>query len=444
MNPPLRPRSTLLICSTPVHAHIAPLVAVTRALVAAGHSVKFLTGTKHASTVRAAGAEFLPLPAAADFDDERIDETFPGRVGLSGPAALKYDIRTIFLAPLRLELEALEAAVAQHHVDVVMNEALFLGATAYAMKPRSERVPVVALGIFPFYADDADVAPAGLGIAPRPGSIGQVRNSVLRFVAHRLVFGDLQRDVDAAFTDVAGRPMGRFFMNAATFADVVAQFSVPAFEYPRPGLAADVRFIGPVATARSTAPSTAPLPEWWGDLDGRTVVHVTQGTVANNAIDDLLLPTIRALADRDVLVVASTGRRDIRSVLDALGEVPENLRIAEFLPYRELLPHVDVMVTNGGYGGVHFALEQGVPLVVAGQTEDKTEVSARIAWSGVGVNLKTQKATPDAVGRAVDEVLANPAYRRAASRIGADIAAMPGAAGIVPIVEELTTRSIAV
>ena len=59
------------------------------------------------------------------------------------------------------------------------------------------------------------------------------------------------------------------------------------------------------------------------------------------------------------------------------------------------------MVTNGGYGGVQFALAHGVPLVVAGDHEDKPETAARVAGSGVGRNLKTGRPTPrgDSGGR---------------------------------------------
>jgi UDP:flavonoid glycosyltransferase YjiC (YdhE family) len=80
------------------------------------------------------------------------------------------------------------------------------------------------------------------------------------------------------------------------------------------------------------------------------------------------------------------------------------------------------MVTNGGFGGVQAALAAGVPLVVAGGTEDKPEVAARVAWSGAGVDLRT--GTPDAAAlrRAVDAVLADPSYRAAARRIAADAA----------------------
>ena len=51
------------------------------------------------------------------------------------------------------------------------------------------------------------------------------------------------------------------------------------------------------------------------------------------------------------------------------------------------------MVTNGGYGGTQLALANGVPVVVAGKTEDKMEVSARVRWSGAGVALMTDTPT---------------------------------------------------
>ncbi len=84
--------------------------------------------------------------------------------------------------------------------------------------------------------------------------------------------------------------------------------------------------------------------------------------------------------------MATTGGRDVSQLAIPL---PANTFVAEYLPHDVLLPKVDVMVTNGGYGAVQGALSMGVPLVVAGNTEDKPEVAARVAWAGAGVNLKT-------------------------------------------------------
>ncbi len=91
------------------------------------------------------------------------------------------------------------------------------------------------------------------------------------------------------------------------------------------------------------------------------------------------------------------------------------------MPYPALMPYVDVMVTNGGYGGVQYALSHGVPLVVAGETSDKAEVAARVAHSGVGVDLHTARPSPEAVRAAVDRVQGDAGYRAAAQRLRAEI-----------------------
>ena len=125
-----------------------------------------------------------------------------------------------------------------------------------------------------------------------------------------------------------------------------------------------------------------------------------------------------------------------RPVAD-LGPLPANARAAEFLPYAELFAVTDVFVTNGGYGGVQFALAHGVPVVIAPGKEDKVEVAARVVWSGTGVNLRRQRPTGARVRRGVRRVLADPSFRTAAARIGTELAAAPGAAGFAAVIDDV-------
>ena len=134
---------------------------------------------------------------------------------------------------------------------------------------------------------------------------------------------------------------------------------------------------------------------------------------------------MRALAGSDVLVVATTVGHDPDDVLPA-DDRPANVRLAEFIPFTELLPLVDVMVTNGGYGGVQQALAHGVPLVVAGRTEDKMEVSARVTWSGTGIALKTDTPSAAQVRDAVLQVLGRSSYRERARDLQSAFAGWSG------------------
>jgi UDP:flavonoid glycosyltransferase YjiC (YdhE family) len=137
---------------------------------------------------------------------------------------------------------------------------------------------------------------------------------------------------------------------------------------------------------------------------------------------ELVVPAVRGLADVPVLVVVTTGAADPADLERAYGDaLPANVRCTTFVPYDLLLPHVSCFVTNGGYTVVTLALAHGVPLVQAGTTEEKAEIGARIAWTGVGVRIGTTRPDPGAVRRGVDRVLHRPSSptRR---RVQADMA----------------------
>jgi UDP:flavonoid glycosyltransferase YjiC (YdhE family) len=131
-------------------------------------------------------------------------------------------------------------------------------------------------------------------------------------------------------------------------------------------------------------------------------------------------------------VVATGGRP-----LDTLPPLPPNARAATYLPYDELLPRTAVVVTNGGFGGVQYALRYGVPIVATGGKEDKPEVGARVAWSGVGRRIRSERPTPRALRRAILAVLNEPQYREASRLVATDMATAAGFVGLTEIVDWL-------
>ncbi len=423
--------STYLITCTPAHGHVVPLLAVARHLLASGHDVLFVTSPRYGERVSATGATFVPLPEAADVDLDDADAAFPERRGLTGPAALRFDISNLFVRPGAAQLAVVRDILTSQKVDAIITEPLFIGVALLQQLPRSKRPPIVALGIFPLGIKSRDVAPFGLGITPVPGPLGRLRNAVLTRVAEKVIFGSVQKEADEMSRREIGRPLGEFVLAWSGDADAVVQFTVPGFEYPRSDLPESVHFVGPLPMT----PAQTALPEWWDDLaTAEKIVHVTQGTIANTDFAQLVMPTLEALEGSAALVVVSTGGRP-RDSLPA--ELPANVRVGEYLPYDRLLPLVDVMITNGGYGGVQQALAAGVPLVVAGQTEDKVEVSARVGWSGAGINLKTNRPTADQVGAAVQIVLSQASYPNRARELAAEIAQAPGLAGLDAVLAEL-------
>ena len=99
------------------------------------------------------------------------------------------------------------------------------------------------------------------------------------------------------------------------------------------------------------------------------------------------------------------------------------------------------MITNGGYGGVSSALAHGVPLIVAGDTEEKPEVAQRVAWSGAGLNLRTGSPSEAKLRAAVRRVLADRSYRNNAIRLQAEIASYDAPRLACEAIERVLTRA---
>ena len=208
------------------------------------------------------------------------------------------------------------------------------------------------------------------------------------------------------------------------------QLSTPGSDYPRTDLPSHLHFVGP---PRPLVDMAWRPPAWWPELaGGRPVILVNQGTIATDA-DQLIRPALAGLAGDDVLVVAVTGGPDPAS----LGPLPANARVERFIPFEELLPHVDVFVTNAGFGGVQLALAHGVPILAAGRSEDKAEVAARIAYAGVGIDLRTQRASAGQLRTGVRRLLAERRYREAAAQVQREIAASGRAEGAATLLEGL-------
>src|SRR5229473_1399930 len=123
------------------------------------------------------------------------------------------------------------------------------------------------------------------------------------------------------------------------------------------------------------------------------------------------------------------------------GPIPVSARLSQYLPFESVLPKVDVFVTNGGYGSVNQAMSFGIPLVTAGITEDKADVNARVAWSGVGIDLATNEPTPQALREAIRTVLDTPNYRSRASLMADEFGGIDTGSEVLRIIGELSQTS---
>jgi MGT family glycosyltransferase len=420
----------ILIAALSPFGHISPLLTIAEDLVARGARVTVMTGAAHADTVRATGAHPHPLPAIADFDDSPFDSLSRGRTSVI--KALNRGIIRLFLAPMPHQAAELTAAMARTRFDAIIVDYGFFGIVPFLLGDPADRPPVLYFTPTPLMLSSRDTAPNGMGLLPGVGRWGRLRNRALNLLSHNVVLRQAHRASNAMLANLGARPLPVFLLDVGVLAERFIVPTVPSFEYPRSDLPPNVRFVGAV---HPQSPRCYVPPRWWTKLDDdRPVVHVTQGTVDNDDLSRLIEPTIEALAGEDVTVVVTTGGRDVGDIKVAL---PSNTLVAEYIPHDVLLPKVDVMVTNGGYGAVQRAVSSGVPLVVAGSTEDKPEVAARVAWSGVGINLKTGTPSPSMIRGAVREILGDGPHLHRARELEAAFAQRDGIAEIAALVDEV-------
>jgi len=415
-----------LLTAMPFTGHVAPLAAVARQLVDRGHDVRFYTGSRFRSRVEAAGARLVPWQQAPDFDENDLPATFPRLVGKKGMQQMLVNVVDCFIGTAPAQVADLSAEWAREPWDVLAADEVSIGAVLFSER---QRMPWATVAVVPLNLVGPGGPPSGMGIRPGTNPLTRTRDAALRGLVP-LISRPLVRALDAAQAAVGLAARGRTMDRIVFSPTLIAASGSSLLDYGRTDRPAQVHFVGELA-AQVVPTSAAALPPWWGDLDGRRVVLVTQGT-QNIDPDDLIRPALAALADRDVIVVATTGVPG----RDEFGfPVPQNVRVTGFAPFGALLPRVDLAITNGGWGGTIAMLGHGVPLVVAGGDLDKPEVAARVAWSGAGVNLRTGTPKATAVQAAVDRVLAEPSFRAAAGRVAAELRALGGAAHAAELIE---------
>ena len=419
-----------LLASTPVPGHVLPMAGLAHRLVERGHEVRWYTGAAFADHVARTGARHCPVTHARDWSLRDMNDAVPGLRAKKGLAQVRLAFERVFIDAAPGALADLERLLADEPADLVVADPLVMAVPWLHERggPVYANLGTTMLGLY-----STDTAPFGPALAPRSSPVGRLRNRAMNAVHRRAVFAPVNRHLDDVRSQQGLVPQGRAVIDTFLSPFLYLQDTVEAFEYPRSDLPPQVHFVGPLLPA---PPDDFGPPPWWDDLsEGRPVVLVTQGTV-RNCEATLIAPTIEALAGEDVLLVVATGG----DIAGLPAKLPGNVRLERYVPFQPLMPHLSAMVTNGGYGGVQLALSHGVPLVVAGATEDKPEVAARVSWSGTGVRLRGASPTPKRLARAVGRVLTEPGYRRNARRMAGEMARHDPAGEAAELLEELVSR----
>lgn len=396
----------ILFANVPADGHFNPLTGLAMHLKSIGYDVRWYSSNTYAAKINKLGIAHYPFVRAFDISGGPVDQIFPEREQFKGQVAkLNFDMINVFILRSPEYFEDIQEIRKTFPFDLVIADVSF---GALPLIRRQMNIPVVAIGIVPLTETSRDLGPAGLGLTPETGFFGRRKQDMMRFIADNIIFRKSNKAFRKIFRDYDIDGSGSNIFDALTRqSDLLLQSGTPGFEYKRSDLGSNIRYLGPLLPYQATHQQV----RWY---DARLeqydrVILVTQGTVERNP-EKLIVPTLEAFKNSQHLVVVTTGGSQTAE-LKARYNAP-NIIIEDFIPFDDVMPYADVYVSNGGYGGVLLGIQHLLPLVVGGVHEGKLEINARVGYFKLGINMKTEKPTPEQVRQSVEAVFADEGYRK--------------------------------
>ncbi len=408
--------SRILLASHPFDGHYGPFTSLATHLERRGHDVRWYTGSSYAERIGRLGIFHYPFVRAKEITAFNLAAHFPEYdKSPMDPRVLKRAIREMFFAPI----EPMYLDVCEIHADFPF-DALICDAPLYMARLVAEKLQprVYVLSPAPTPAPTSATAPAPFfGFKPARTPLGRIRDRIVNRLHHWTATSGLALLDDVRRREGLARYDGSAFDLHVEKSRAIFQIGIPGLDFPRTDWPANFRFIGALLPERRPGRLPAALDEKLERYS--TLVVVSQGTTDNRDATKLFVPALEALAGSSHLVAVATGGRHTEGLRRQFSQ--DNVVIEDWIDFHELLPHADLFVTNGGFGAVLLALSNGVPLLSAGKLEGKGDINARLAYRGVGVDLRTERPTAAQINKGLARVLGDSTYTRRAADVQAEL-----------------------
>ena len=405
----------ILFASQAIDGHFNPMTGVAMRLKARGHDVAWYTGPVYADRLEGMGIQHFPFRRAIEHRADNLNELYPERAKLKGPRAIGFDGEKIFASNVSHFFEDIREVAQGYPFDVVVaDSSMFIHRlVSHLMGKR-----VVNFVVIPNMESDPQVPPLFFGFRPPRNPVEKAVQGLAGLLSDNVILrpaSQSYRRQHAAYGQVVPRG-GRLTDEPYRCSDAIIQTGPESLDFPRLRVNPKVHYVGallPYRTPAQSAVGSTSTTSSGGDggfpRSYPATLVVTQGTVDNLDQDKLIIPALEAVKDMDALVIVATGGHGTKE-LKARYTQP-NVVVRDYVDFAEVFDFADVFITNGGFGGVQLSLSKGVPLVVSGVNEGKSDVNARVEHAGVGINLSTESPRPADIAAAVRKVLADPGWK---------------------------------
>lgn len=380
----------VLCTCLPGHGHFLPMVPQATALVEAGHEVAFATAKAFCADIEKAG--FVAFPAGMSLSEqlEEAGRRIPEATLAPGKERFETFVPQMLAgvaAPARAA--DLRSVLAEFGPDVVLHDETELGA--------------------PLAAAEAGIpwADQSVGIL-RPRPMAKLAGTTLAPLAAQW-----------------GQDLGDF---AGLYRYLYLDVCPPRLQS---GEIDRITTAHPVHN-QSRVPADGDLPAAMQSLPPAPTVYVSLGTIFNREAG-IFADILEGVGGEDVNVIVTIGPGADPA---SLGPQPENVHIERFIPQALVLPRVDAVINQGGTAILDI-LGHGLPLLVLPRGANQFHNAEACVASGAALALAPDEVGAQPVRQAIRRLLGEPSFAEAAGDIAAELAAMPGPAAGVALLERL-------
>ena len=376
----------------PAHGHTNPMLPVAAELVRRGNIVRFYSFKEFEEKIKATGADFISC------DPFLPQLTKQEEVGLKNVSTTEMTIQDIRIT-LGMD-DFLNKEYASFQPDVVYTDSVCFWGKLSAWK---HQIPmVVSTSTFAFNQMSSQYMKNSLReLADLIFGLPRVSKELKKLKPYgyhvKSVLSLVQSDND---TDSVVYTSRKFQPYAESFSE-------------------HYTFVGP-----SVFSTVMPQKE-----KERPLIYISMGTVINDR-PDFYHKCIDALRDIDAEVVISCGNAMDQKLL---GTLPDNISVYSYVDQLDVLSRADVFITHCGMNSVSESLYMAAPMILYPQTGEQRAVARRVTEVGAGILLRDDSS--EGIRIAVQEILNNTAYAKAANECSLDFRACSGPIGAAEFIE---------
>lgn len=391
--------------------HVQPMLLVAAGLRSRGHTVMVLSDACNAGDAAALDLPFRPWRHAPSRPDKTAASDLLRDWEADNPMeSVSRLCERIIAGPAALYARDVLEAVDAAPVDLIVSQELLFGPMMAAEKA-SVPLALFCANVWPFPTLPG-LPPFGAGMAPAANEQDVMLHQMVGQTT-RTIFQIGLPALNLAREGLGLPPLADLFEQLAVARRILLGTS-RTFDFAPDPLAEPFAYAGPyVGDPVGVQAWASP----WPADDARPLVVVTSSSLYE-AQEDLLKRAIAALSALPVRAVVTLG--PALELADFPGS--ENVLVVAGASHEALMAEAALFVTHGGHGSVIRPLMAGLPLLVLPGLRDQRDNARRIVHRGAGLMLE-RDASPEAIAGAVQTLLAEPAYARAARTLGDAITA---------------------